>query len=257
MFRLVIAGMQFVSKGSDMISLPIHNADGQPTGQNYEFDPAELAVGVNGRDDVNRQLLHDAVVMYEANLRQGTFKTKSRSEVSGNSQKMYKQKGTGNARAGSKRSPVRRGGGHAFAKRPVDFSYRMPRKALQKATRIALLSKFFDNEVVVIDQLAFDKPQTKRVYSLLKTLGIVEQSRPVAGEDGKTAKRRADQSCLLAIDAHDANVWKSARNLPKVGVSPAADLNAYELLRRKRLVVTVAALDRLRKPVENKQAEVE
>lgn len=223
-----------------MISLPIHNADGQPTGQNYEFDPAELAEGVN------KQLLHDAVVMYQANRRQGTFKTKTRSEVVGCSKKLYKQKGTGNARAGGKRSPVRRGGGHAFAKRPVDFSYRMPKKALQLATRMALLSKFLDNEVLVVDRLAFDVPQTRRVRNLLKALGVVDRPRTVVDAGGKV-KQPADQSCLLAVEEHDGNVWKSARNLPNVGVSPAADLNAIKLLERKQLIVTVGALDRLRK----------
>ena len=222
-----------------MISVPIHNAEGQPTGRSYEFDPADLA------DSVNKQLLHDAVVMYQANLRQGTFKTKSRSEVSGCSKKMYKQKGTGNARAGSKRSPVRRGGGHAFAKRPVDFSYRMPKKALRIATKMALLSKFLDNEVFVVDQLSLEKPQTKLIYSLMKNLGIVERAKPAVAE-GQKAKRPGDESCLFAVEASDTNVWKSARNIPKVTVSPAVELNAYKLLQRKRLVVTVAALDSLR-----------
>ncbi len=224
-----------------MISVPIHNAAGQPTGRTYEFDGAELA------DGVNKQLLHDAVVMYQANLRQGTFKSKSRSEVAGCSKKLYKQKGTGNARAGNKRTPVRRGGGHAFAKRPVDFSYRMPRKALQLATRMALLSKFQDNEVVVIEDLSMNKPATKQVFGLLKTLGFVEQPKLAPAAEGAKAKPPKDQSCLLAIAQHDDNVWKSARNIPAVSVSPARDLNAYKLLRRKRLVVTVAALDQLRK----------
>lgn len=223
-----------------MISLPIHNADGQPTGQNYEFDPSELA------DGVNKQLLHDAVVMYQANLRQGTFKTKTRSEVVGCSKKLYKQKGTGNARAGGKRSPTRRGGGHAFAKRPIDFSYRMPKKSLQLATRMALLSKFLDNEVLVVDHLAFDVPQTRRVHGLLKALGVVDRPKPAA-EEGKSPKKPADQSCLLAIEEHNGNVWKSARNLPNVSVSPAADLNAIKLLERKQLIVTVGALNQLRK----------
>ncbi len=80
--------------------------------------------------------------MYQANLRQGTFKSKSRAEIAGSKQKLFKQKGTGRARQGNKRQPVRRGGGHAFAKRPTDFSYRLPRKALQLATRMALLASF-------------------------------------------------------------------------------------------------------------------
>ncbi len=205
-----------------MISVPVHNQQGQATGEVYQFDPAELA------DRISKQLLHDAVVMYQANLRLGTFKTKSRAEVAGSSKKMFKQKGTGNARMGQKRSPVRVGGGHCFAKRPRDFHYRLPRKALQTATRMALLSKFQDNEVVVLDSLAFDAPKTKLVANLLKTLGLT------------------GQSCLFAIEKHDPQVWKSARNIPRVSVSPAAGVNAYSLLLRKRLVVTKAALDALR-----------
>jgi large subunit ribosomal protein L4 len=211
-----------------MISLPIHNQAGQPTGRSYEFDPSELVAGVESRDGLNRQLLHDVVVMYEANLRQGTFKSKGRGEVAGSKKKMYKQKGTGRARMGTKRTCVRRGGGHAFAKRPTDFGYTMPKKALRLATRMALLSKFLDGEAVVVDRLALDRPKTKAVVSLLKSLGL------------------AGQSCLLAIEQHDPVVWKSARNIPAVSVSPAIELNAYKLLQRKRLLVTEAALDQLR-----------
>ena len=211
-----------------MISIPIHNQSGQPTGRNYEFDPAELVDGVTTRDDLNKQLLHDAVVMYEANRRQGTFKSKSRSEIAGSKKKLFKQKGTGRARMGTKRTCIRRGGGHAFAKRPTDYRFNMPRKALQLATRMALLSKFLDGEAVVVDQISLDRPRTKAVAGMLKTLGLT------------------DQSCLLTIEQHDATVWKSARNIQSLSVSPAVDLNAYKLLQRRRLLVTEGALDKLR-----------
>lgn len=210
-----------------MISVPIRNLAGQETGAKYEFDPAELAPGVN------KQLLHDACVMYENNLRQGTHKTKSRAEVAGSSKKMYKQKGTGRARAGNKRTPVRRGGGHAFAKLPKDWSYRMPRKALQLATRMALLSKFQDGEAIVVDALSLSQIKTKQIAGMLKSLGV------------------AGQSCTLTTESHDPVVWKSSRNIPDLGVSPAADLTAYALLKRKHLVVTKAALDRLRAGVKS------
>jgi large subunit ribosomal protein L4 len=223
-----------------MISLPIHDATGKPTGRNYEFDPNELAA------EVNKQLLHDAVVMYEANKRQGTFKSKSRAEIAGCSKKLYKQKGTGNARMGNKRTPVRRGGGHAFAKRPTDFSYSMPRKALRLATRMALVSKFRDGQVVVVDGLSLDKPQTKTMFALLKQLQLVNKPRPQATESGKRPRRPADESVLIATEKYDPNVYKSARNIPAVAVSPAGDLNAYQLLKQRRLIVTTAALDRLR-----------
>jgi large subunit ribosomal protein L4 len=211
-----------------MISVPIHNQSGQPTGRNYEFDPADLVDGVTSRNDLNKQLLHDAVVMYEANLRQGTFKSKSRSEIAGSKKKLFKQKGTGRARMGTKRTCIRRGGGHAFAKRPTDYSYSMPRKALQLAMRMALLSKFLDGEAVVVDQISLDRPRTKAVAGLLKSLGLT------------------GQSCLLAIEQHDPLVWKSARNIESVSVSPAVELNAHKLLQQRRLLVTEAALDKLR-----------
>ncbi len=207
-----------------MISLPIHDQSGKPTGRTYEFDPAELAPGIN------KQLLHDAVVMYEANLRQGTFKTKTRSEVAGSKKKLFKQKGTGNARMGTKRSGLRRGGGHIFAKLPTEFRQSMPKKAMRLATRMALLSKFMDGEAVVVDTLTVAQPKTKAVVGLMKNLGI------------------AGQSCLFTVEKHDPVMWKSARNIPSVGVSPAADLNAYKLLKVKRLVVTEAALQQLRSP---------
>lgn len=206
----------------DKISLPIKDVSGKDTGSFYEFAASELA------DRISRQLLHDAVVMYQANLRQGTHKSKSRAEVSGCKKKLFKQKGTGNARQGNKRQPVRRGGGHAFAKRPKDWSYRLPRKALQLATRMAVLGKIRDKQVVVLSELKIDQPKTRVVASMFKSLGL------------------AGQSCLLAIAQHDAVVWKSARNIPRTGVSPVSDLNAYEILRRRNLVVTRDALDRLR-----------
>jgi large subunit ribosomal protein L4 len=209
-----------------MISIPIRNQAGQETGAKYEFDPAELAPGVN------KQLLHDACVMYENNLRQGTVKTKSRAEVSGSSKKMYKQKGTGRARAGNKRTPVRRGGGHAFQKLPKDWSYRMPRKALRLATRMALLSKFLDGEAIVVDAVSLPQIKTKQIAGMLKSLGV------------------AGKSCTLTTDSLDPVVWKSSRNIPELSVAPAADLTAYTLLRRKHLVVTKAALDRLRAGVK-------
>ena len=205
-----------------MISLPIRDINGSEVGT-YEFDPAEIAPAIN------RQLLHDVVVMYEANRRVGTVKTKSRGDVVGSTKKLFRQKGTGRARAGARRTPVRRGGGHAFAKTPKDWSYRLPRKAVRLATRMALLSKFLDDEVALIDKISLDKPQTKAVALALKALGLDRDT------------------CLLAIDCHDPVVWKSSRNIANLHVLPASDLNAYALLRQKRLILTKAALDQLRR----------
>ncbi|WP_339742211.1 50S ribosomal protein L4 [uncultured Rubinisphaera sp.] len=204
-----------------MISLPIYNQQGSEIGT-YEFDPAELAAGVN------KQLLHDVVVMYEANRRVGTSATKSRGMVSGSTKKMYRQKGTGNARAGSKRSPIRRGGGHTFAKTTRDWSYRLPKKAIRLATRMALLSKFEDEQVRLVDDIQFDSPKTKSVVTMLSGLGL---------DPSKT---------LVATQDYNVNFWKSARNIAGLRVSPAAGLNAYDLLHQRMLVVTKSALDSLR-----------
>ena len=207
---------------SDMISLPVYSQKGEEVGS-YEFDPAEISSGVN------KQLLHDVVVMYEANKRVGTAATKSRGMVQGSTKKMYRQKGTGNARAGSRRSPIRKGGGHTFAKVTKDWSYRLPKKAIRLATRMALLSKFQDNQVKVVDTLEFEVPKTKEVISLMSVLGL---------DATKT---------LLAIESYDTNIWKSSRNISGFTVTPASGLNAYDLLHQRMLLVTRGALDSLRK----------
>ena len=204
-----------------MAALPILNKTGEQVGT-YDFDPAEL-VG-----EVNKQLLHDAVVMYEANRRVGTVRTKSRGEVSGSTKKIFKQKGTGRARMGTKRTGIRRGGGNIHAKRPIDWGYRLTKKALSLATRMALRSKFDDNQVIVLDDMQFAQPRTKEMVSLLKAVGVGEQS------------------CLVATAKIEPLVYKSGRNIPTVQVLPASDLNTYVLLQQRHLVVTKAALDALR-----------
>lgn len=204
-----------------MVSLPILDKTGKNVGT-YEIDPAEIA------PKINRQLLHDVVVMYQASQRQGTVRTRSRADVSGSTKKMYRQKGTGNARAGSRRSGIRRGGGHIFAKRPRDYSYRLPRKSVKAATRMALASKLRDGEVVVIDELAFAAPATREMASLLKALAC----------DG--------MSVLVTTAQHDTNTHMSARNIPKVAVSSVADLNALSVLWPRRMVVTPAVLDAIK-----------
>ncbi|MCA9054921.1 MAG: 50S ribosomal protein L4 [Planctomycetaceae bacterium] len=213
-----------------MISVPVVNMSGSQVGT-YEFDPADLASGIN------KQLLHDVVVMYQANRRVGTVRQKSRGEVAGSTKKLFRQKGTGRARAGNKRTGKRVGGGRTFPRRPKDWGYRLPRKAVRLATRMALLSKFTDEEAVVVDGLSVAEPKTRVVAQMLKALGVDRQS------------------CLLTIADHDVAVWKAARNIPTLAVSPCRELNAYDLLRQKRLVVTKEALDRLRSQGQSGEAE--
>ena len=212
-----------------MASLPIYDREGNEVGK-YKIDPADIA------PKINKQLLHDVVVMYQANQRQGTVRTKSRSDVSGSTHKLYRQKGTGNARAGSRHSGIRRGGGHIFAKRLRDFSCRLPRKAVQIATRMAIASKIRDDQVVLVDELAFDEPKTRDMAAILKALAC----------DGTTV--------LVTTDAHDTNVYKSARNIMGVNVSPVSDLNALSVLQPRKLLMTKAAIDAVKRRAADKAA---
>ena len=200
------------------ITLPVFDRTGTEVGS-LDVDPAAIA------SSINRQLLHDVVVMYQANRRQGTAKTKGRGEVAGSTRKLYRQKGTGHARMGARRTNVRRGGGVAFAKRPRDFGYRMPKKIVRAATRMALLSKLIDNETTVIDSLDFAEPKTRDMIAVLEALNL------------------AGESCLITPASYDPVLWKSARNIDRVRVSPAPDLNALDLLSQKRLLITRAALE--------------
>ena len=204
-----------------MASLPIYNRSGAEVGT-YEIDPAQLS------PRISKQLLHDAVVMYQNNLRQGSAKTKTRAEVAGSTKKMYRQKGTGNARAGSRRSGIRRGGGHIHAKSPRDWSYRLPKKALRIATRMAVASRIADDEITLIDSLAFDQPKTREMAAVLKALKLT------------------GTSLLVAVPGNDVNVYKSIRNLAGVSVVPVAELNALNVLSPKRLLMTTSALDAFR-----------
>jgi large subunit ribosomal protein L4 len=205
-----------------MLSVTVYNRQGDTVGT-VEIDPAEFG------GEVNRQLLHDVVLMHLANQRAGTHSTLRRGEVAGSTRKLFRQKGTGNARVGTRRTNKRRGGGTAKGPKPRDYEYHMPKKAVRAATRMALLSKFQDNEAVVIDELAFREPKTKPMAGVLKALKL----------DGA--------SCLIGTAGVDANLYKSARNIAGVQVLPANQFNAYTVLKKKRLLLTRAALDELRK----------
>ena len=203
-----------------MVKLPVYDMAGSQVGD-VDVDPRQIA------PKITKQLMHDAVVMYLANRRQGSNKTKTRSEVAGSTKKLYRQKGTGNARAGAKRTPVRRGGGHANARQPRSYYYRLPRKAIQAATRMAIASKIEAGSVIVVDRLALDGPKTKTMFAAMKALGM------------------AGQSATVATASLDRNVYLSTRNIPDVTVQPVADLNALTVLRPRKLLLTREALDSL------------
>lgn len=199
-----------------MIELAVLSREGKKV-ETVTVDEALLG----GR--VRFPLLKQAIVRYHANRRVGTAATKNKSLVEGSTRKLYKQKGTGNARAGQVRTHKRVGGGVAFAKVARDFSQDMPKKQRRLARDSAVLAKLLDQKVVVVSDLAFDRPKTKDFVSVLGSLGIT-------------------RSCLVAIKGLDPNVYRSARNVPRVMVSPVTDLNAAEICGHDTMLFTKEAL---------------
>lgn len=183
-------------------------------------------------DRVLRRTLKDAVVMYEANTRAGTAKAKTRGEVKGPNRKLWKQKHTGRARMGTTKGPLWRGGGVAFPPLPRDYSYHMPTKARRAALRSAVLSKFQDGEVAIAEGWPTETPSTKQAVGILRELGL-------------------ERSVLVVTDGPDRTLWLSLRNVPHVDVAPVSDLNAHLVLLRRHMVLTPAALERLRERLAN------
>ena len=175
-------------------------------------------------ETVKMRLLREAVRMYEANKRQGTVKTKTRGETAYTENKPYKQKGTGNARRGDRNSPLLRGGGVIFGPRPRDYSYHLPRKALREALRSALLGKLNDGEVGTLSSGAFDKPSTKTASQALAGLGC-------------------DGSALVVVPADNQTLYLSFRNIPRVHVVRASDLNTHQVLWHRKVVFVDDAWD--------------
>lgn len=198
-----------------MMNVAVYNRDGK------EVETLQVDEGILG-GEVRSPLLKQAIVMYQANKRVGTAATKNRSQVEGSTRKLYRQKGTGNARAGTVRTPVRRGGGVTFAKMARDFSQRMPKKQRRLARDSAVLAKLQSGRLVVVDELAFSEPKTREFARILNNLKI-------------------QRSCLVTIPERDENLYKSARNVPKVDVMVVADLNAGDICNRQQMLFTKAA----------------
>jgi large subunit ribosomal protein L4 len=177
--------------------------------------------------------------MYLANQRAGTHSTLRRGEVAGSTKKLFRQKGTGNARAGTRRTNKRKGGGTAKGPKPRDYEYHLPKKVVRAATRMAILSKFQDQEALILEDLNLEQVKTKQITTLLKALKL------------------EDTTCLVGTSGYDKKVFLSARNIPGVKVLPAKEFNAYTVLRQKRLILTRQALEELRqagKKAEEKPA---
>ena len=232
-----------------MVTLNVYNGQGESVGT-VDVDPAEFG------GTINKQLLHDVVLQYLANQRAGTHSTKRRGEVAGSTRKLFRQKGTGNARAGTRRTNKRKGGGTSKGPKPRDYEYHMPKRMVRAATRMAILSKFQDNEALILDDLALPEVKTKQVVGLIKALAKAVEPKPAAEpqpeQEGAKKPRKKPLTWLLGTAAYDQNVHMSARNIREVEVLPADQFNAYVVLRQKRLVLTKAALEALRKGKETK-----
>ncbi|MEW6107994.1 MAG: 50S ribosomal protein L4 [Nitrospirota bacterium] len=171
--------------------------------------------------------VHNAVVNFLSNQRQGTHATKTKGLVSGGGKKPWRQKHTGRARAGSIRSPLWRGGGIVFGPQPRDYSYSIPRKVKKTALSSVLSEKLSAGEITIIDEIAIGKPRTKDMLSILKNLGL----------EGK--------STLVILPEKDENVVLSARNIPGISVKRVSDLNAYEAAVHSKLLMTQKAVEKL------------
>lgn len=200
-----------------MINIPVHNQTGDEVAS---VSVDEQLLG----GEVRHALLKQAYVRYHANARQGSARTKTRSETAYSTKKLYKQKGTGNARRGTAGTNLMRHGGMAFAKRPRSFRQDMPLKMRRLANRNAILAKAVDGELKLVDSLTFDKPSTKQFASLLSALKI-------------------DRSCLVALADTRLPAGRSAKNLDNVSLTQIDRLNAFDLLNHRYVLVDKAAFE--------------
>ena len=229
-----------------MLSVPVYNPAGEKVAEE-SIDPADFG------GEVNKQLLHDVVLMHRAARRVGTVNTRGRADVAGSGKKLFRQKGTGNARAGAKRTNKRGGGGVAFARRNRDYRYAMPKKAVRAAIRMAVLSKFQDGQAIVLDGLApGEKPRTKAVVQALRAirrpdLTEAEAARSRGRPRPQALRRTLDgRTILIGLPANDPVLYRSARNIEGVQVAPVAEFNTYDILKQRYLVLTREALAALK-----------
>lgn len=262
-----------------MLTIPVYNSQGEKIGEE-SINPEDFG------GKVNKVLMHEVVLMHLANRRVGTVNTRGRADVAGSGKKLFRQKGTGNARAGSKRTNKRKGGGVAFARRNRYYGYSLPKRSIRAAIRMALLSKFQGNQAIVLDSLPVDagKPKTKDVALLLSKLPrpdydakapLKAEPHPNDHKGVKAAKKRAEaskpqvnpdskasgllktlhrRSILLGLPGHDPVAYRVARNIEGVKVAPIDQFNTYDVLRQRYLVLTRDALKALVERVRTQPA---
>ncbi len=205
------------------MEVAIYNIKGEDTGRKAQLSDEVFAV------DANEHAVYLDVKQYLANQRQGTHKSKERSEVSGSTRKLHKQKGGGGSRIGDINSPVLVGGGRVFGPRPRDYRFKLNKKLKQLARKSVLTAKVQDNKIVVVEDFTFEAPKTKDFVNFTKNLKL----------DGK--------KLLLVLAGQDKNVYLSARNVPGANIMTATDVNTYALLNNNAIVLTESGLDVINK----------
>ena len=205
------------------MELRVYNYNGQESGKSVVLEDKVFQI------EPNNDAMHSDVRLILANARQGTHKTKERGEVSGTTRKPYRQKGTGNARAGHMRSPLMRHGGTIFGPRPRDYGFKLNKKVKRLARRSALTYKLRENQITVIENIPLAQPRTKTVLDVIKAF--------------KWQKKRL----LFVTDQVNLNLYHSARNIEKVSVTPAALLNTYDILKAETLVFLKDAVETVNK----------
>lgn len=213
------------------MKLDIYNIDGSKSGKQVELNDDIFAI------EPNEVAIYEDVRRHMANKRQGTHKTKERSEVTGSTKKLYRQKGTGNARRGDIKSPLLRKGGTVFGPKPRNYSFKLNKKVVQLARKSALSVKAAAEAVKVITDFTFEVPKTKEIVSIFEALDV------------------AGKKVLLLTAESDVNVYRSARNIPGVTVMPANMPNTYEILHADVLVMQESAVDVLQNSVIPKTEE--
>ncbi len=201
------------------MELAIYNIKGEDTGRKAVLNDEVFAI------DVNEHAIYLDVKQFLANQRQGTHKSKERSEVSGSTRKLHKQKGGGGSRIGDINSPVLVGGGRVFGPRPRDYRFKLNRKLKALARRSALSQKAKDGQITIVEDFTFEAPKTKSFAAVAQGLKV------------------ADKRALYLMGTVDANVALSARNLPETRVMRAQDVNTYALMNNKALVITESGLE--------------
>jgi large subunit ribosomal protein L4 len=200
------------------MEVKVLNIQGQETGKTIELKDSVFNI------QPNDHAIYLDVKQYLANQRQGTHKAKERGEVAGSRRKLYRQKGTGNARRGDIKSPVLRGGGRIFGPRPRSYRLKLNKKVKQLARRSALTYKALANQIIVVEDFSFDKPKTKQVLELKSNLNIPEKK------------------SLIILKTEDKNVYLSARNLKDTNVIAVSKLNTYNVLNHKYLVISESSV---------------